>query len=93
MIATKYQYDVVDGFWKRARDIHADLQRSVETNLNKWSAANEQCSGVAAIPSIVKYLDNAQQVCETIGESIELAIKLNEEYHEQMADVAADVNL
>lgn len=93
MIATKYQYDVVDGFWKRARDIHSELARSVETNLAKWSAANEQCSGVAAIPSIVTYLSNAKQVCDTIGESIVLAIKLNEEYHEQMADVAADINL
>lgn len=93
MKATAYDYDIVNGFWRKAAALQESLKTTIETNRAKWEAANQACTGVPAIPSICTYLSRAADVCESIGEAIENGIKLNEQYYADMQEVAGDINL
>lgn len=93
MKVTKYDYEPVAAFWQKVRSVAADMQKSVTNNLARWQAADQACQGVKAVSSAVVYLTNAKTVADTIVEAAEAGHRLNEEYAEQLAEAAVDIDL
>lgn len=93
MKMTKYEYEPVAEFWQKMRNIAADLQKSVGNNLARWQVADNACQGVKAVTSAVTYLSNAKVLADGIVEASEAGYRLNEEYAEQLAEAAADIEL
>lgn len=93
MKVTKYDYEPVNAFWQKMRTVAGEMQKSIETNLVRWQAADAACEGAPAVTSAVTYLTNAKAVADTIVEAAEAGYRLNEEYNEQLHESVKDLDL